>query len=225
VSGLEAARLVGAEEIVRVHQHDPLRAHAGFLEDLVEVLHRPHPEERARREIAIDVLRLLRALLHRLRHVRGDRIGGGDVDEERYATLLRHRHDRRRVAGVERAHQDLCPGVDEPLGLGAGDLGLGLGVAEHQLELRALHRLDTAGRVHVIDGDLRREAAGLARLRERTGHAVDRRDLDRLRLRAQRQRHGGHGGAGDGGLEKRATARMRHATTLPCNRYADYTRV
>src|SRR5437867_211898 len=77
-------------------------------------------------------------------------------------------------------------------------------VADQQIELGPAHRLDAAGGVHVVGGDLRGEPACLARLGQRPGRAVDGRDLDRLGLSAQRQRKSGDGSAGDGGLEKRA---------------------
>ena len=71
------------------------------------------------------------------------------------------------MPGVERAHQHLGALVDHPLGLGPPDLGLGLGVAQDQLELHALERLDPPRRVDGVGGHLRAEPAGLAGLGER----------------------------------------------------------
>ena len=195
-----------------MHEHDALRRDARLLEDLGEVLDGVPSEARARREVPVNVLDLLLALLHRLRDVRRNRVGGGDVHEKGHALLLRDRHHRVGRAGVEGAEQHLGALADGALGLDAPVLGLGLRVAEQQLELEATLGLDAAGGVDRVRRHLRPEAAGLPGLGERAGHRMDRADLERLRLRAERQREAEHGRAGRGGSEERATAQsgLRH---------------
>src|SRR5437870_10055098 len=205
VRRLKAAGLVLAEEIVAVHQDDPLGRHAGFLEDVDEVLDGPPAEARAGGEVAVDVLDLLLAVLDRPRDVRRDRIGGGDVDEERHAPLLGHRYHRVGAARVEGAQQHLGALAHDALGLDAAVLGLGLGVADDQLELDPVLSLDTAGGVDRVDGHLCAEAAGLSRLGEGAGDRMDRADLERLGLRAERKRKPEGRGAAGGGREERTT--------------------
>ena len=186
VGRLEALGIVLAEEVIAVHEHDALGRHAGLLEDLAEVLHGLLAEGRARREVAIHVLHLLLPVLDGLGHVGGDRVGGGDVDEERHAPLLGDGHHGRGAARVERAHQHLRALVDHPLGLGPPDVGLGLRVAEDQLELRATQRLDPTRGIDGVHGHLGAESAGLPGLGERPGDRMDAADLDGRRLGAQR---------------------------------------
>src|SRR5437867_6129347 len=205
VGRLEATRLVLSEEVVAVHQHDPLRRHVGFLEDLDEVLHGLAAEARARREVAVDVLHLLLAVPDRLGDVGRDRIGRGDVDEERDALLLGDRHHCARGSRVERPQQHLGALVDDALGLDATVLGLGLRVADDQLELDPALRLDASGRVDRTDRHLSAESASLPRLGERARHRMNGADLERLRLRAERERKSHDGGATGSRLEKRAT--------------------
>ncbi len=199
---LEPPRLILAEEVVAVHEDDPLGRRVRFFEDLVEVLDGLAAEARAGGKVPVDVLDLLLALLDRLRDVRGDGVGGGDVDQERHTPLLgegRHRVGRSRV---KRPHQHPGTPVHDTLGLDAAVLGLGLRVTDDQLELDAALRLDAARRVDCIGGHLSAQTAGLPGFGERTRHGMNDADLERLRLRAERQRKSGDGCAGGGRLEK-----------------------
>ena len=214
VGGQEAARLALAEEVVAVHQHHPLGRHLRLGEDLGEVLHGLAPERRRRRKVAIDVLDLLLALLYRLGHVGGDRIGRGDVDEERHALLLGHRHHRVRAAGVEGPEQHLGALVDDALGLDAAVLGLRLRVADEELQLEPALALDATRRVHRLDRHLGAESARLPGLGQRAGHRMHGTDLERLGLRARRAGPPDDGGAADGDLEERATGESRHTASL-----------
>ena len=74
---------------------------------------------------------------HELVALLGDRRRGGDIDDERDALLLGHLGDRRALAGVEGADQQLRALADQPLGAGAGDLDVDLGVAVHDRESAA----------------------------------------------------------------------------------------
>jgi hypothetical protein len=128
--GLKALGRVLAEEVVAVHQDHALRRGAGVLEDLREVLDGLAAERGARGKVPIHVLELLLSVLHGLGHVGSDGVGGGNVDQEGHVPLLGDRDHGRSAAGVERSHQHLGALVDDPLGLRASHVGLGLGVAE-----------------------------------------------------------------------------------------------
>jgi len=73
------------------------------------------------------VLPHLVALLGQLRR-------GGDVDDQRHATLLRHLGDGDGLARIEGANQDMRAGIQGLLGLGARDVRLGFGVVVHHLQ-------------------------------------------------------------------------------------------
>ena len=62
---------------------------------------------------------------HELVALLGDRRGGRDVDDERDALLLGHLGNRRALAGVEGADEQLRALADQPLGARAGDLDVG----------------------------------------------------------------------------------------------------
>jgi hypothetical protein len=95
-------------------------------------------------------------------------------------------------------------GVDRLLGLGAGDIGLRLGVVVRDVELRRhLHVGE-----HLV-GDVGAPPAGLADLRLEAGRRQQQADLEigrRLRRGvAQRQRRADQGGAGEGCRAEAAT--------------------
>ena len=155
-------------------------------------------QHRRRREIAHDELV---ALL-------GDLRRGGDVDDERDAALLGDLGDGDGLAGVEGADQHVGAGIDRLLGLGARDVGLGLGVVVHDVEL---HRQLHVGE-HVV-GDVGAAAAGLADLRLDAGGRQQQADLEvggRLRRgEAQRQGRADQRGAGQA-----AVAEVRRVKVL-----------
>src|SRR5262249_396477 len=100
----------------------------------------------------------------------------------------------------------------DALGLDAAVLGLGLRVAEEQLEPDPALPLDPARGVDRLDGHLRPETTRLAGLGERAGYRVDRADLERLRLGAKWQRKPEDRGARGRCFEEGASGRsIRHA--------------
>jgi hypothetical protein len=163
------------------------------------------------------VLDLLLPLPHRLRDVGGDRVDAGDVDHVRYPALLGQRRDRRDVGGVEAAGEDLRPGPDQPVRLRARDLHLRLAVGEQQLQPRAPHRLDPAGGVDGVGGELGTQSTVAAHLGHRTRDRADDADLDGLGLGPQRPRHGGGSGSDGGDVEEAAATdgRSRHGRRGP----------
>src|SRR5262249_3854280 len=94
----------------------------------------------------------------------------------------------------------------------AAVLGLGLRVAEEQLEPDPALPLDPARGIDRLDGHLRPETTRLAGLGERAGYRVDRADPERLRLGAKRQRQPQDRGARGRRFEEGTAGRsMRHA--------------
>src|SRR6266850_669963 len=215
VGRLESARLVLTEEIVAVHQDDALRRRVRLLEDLVEVLDRPAPEARAGRKVPVDVLDLLLAFLDRLGDVRGDGIGRRDVDQERHALLLGHRHHGVGAPRVERPQEHPSALVDEALGFDAAVLGLGLRVAHDQLEPQAALRFDAAGRVDRLDGHLRAQAASLAGLGQGARDRMHGADLERPRLGAKQEGKARERRAGGAGLQPGPPRQSRRGLHAP----------
>ena len=119
-------------------------------------------EHRRRREVAHDELV---ALL-------GDLRRGCDVDHKRHAALLADLRDGDGLAGIEGADQDMASRVDRLLGLGAGDVRLGLGIVVHNVEL---HRQLHVGE-HVVR-HIGAALAGLADLRLQAGGRQQQADL------------------------------------------------
>ena len=117
-----------------MQEHHRLRRRAGSLEDLLlvgEGIGEDHPR---RREVAE----------HELVALLGDRRGGSDIDDVGDALLLGHLGDRRALAGVEGAHQQLRALADQPLGARAGHLDVGLRVGIHDGEIRQPQALEDA---------------------------------------------------------------------------------
>src|SRR5207245_2517641 len=86
------------------------------------------------------------------------------------------------------------------------EVGLGLRVAQQQLQLQPAERLDAARRVDRVRGHLSAEAARLARLGERARHGMDDAKLEGRRLGAQRARREAERRARRGGVEEHPTA-------------------
>ena len=179
----------GAEGVVDVHEHHRLRRRAGGLEDLLLVGEGVAEDHRRGREVAE----------HELVALLGDRRGGGDVDDEGDALLLGHLGDRRGLAGVEGADQQLRALADQPLGARARDLDVGFGVAVHDGEVRQAQVLEDAG------GDL---DAALAVLADAGLHARARQQHADLQGRALRAADAERRGAG----EQRRRRRRRRQT-------------
>ena len=128
-------------------------------------------QHRRRREVADDELV---ALL-------GDLRRRGDVHDQGHAVLLGDLGDGDGLARVEGADQDVGAGVDRLLGLGAGDVGLGLGVVVHHLEAhRHLHVGEN------VVGHVGAAPAGLADLRLQARGRQQQRDLEVGRRRLAR---------------------------------------
>ena len=172
-----------------MHEHDRLGRLAGDLEHFLLVGEGVAEDHRRGREIAE----------HELVALLGDRRGGGDVDDERDALLLGHLGNRRGLAGIEGADQELGAVVDQLLGAGARDLHVGLGVGVHDRELGQAELLEDRRR------DLDAALAVLADARLRARARQQDADLERAALRAQdverrgaREQSGGADGGRDG---------------------------
>jgi hypothetical protein len=157
-----------AEGVVHVHEDAALRRRAGAREHLELVGERVAEDHRRGREVAE----------HELVALLGDRRRGGDVDDERDAALLGDLGDRRGLAGVERADEELRAFADQALRARAGDVDVRLGIAVHEVERRQAEILQHAR------CDLNAAVAVLAdaglHARARQQHA----DLQAARLRA-----------------------------------------
>ena len=79
---------------------------------------------------------------HELVALLGDLRRGRDIDHERDALLLGDLGDGAGLAGVERADQQLCALVDQPLGPRARDIDVRLRVGIHDRELRQTEALE-----------------------------------------------------------------------------------
>ena len=174
--GGEQVRGAGAEQRFLVDDHHGLGGLARKRVHDVEVVDRRAGDHLvARREAE----RVLQAALD-------DRVGDADVDHVRDVVLGRGlrggKADRACVGADDRRYARLVHLLD----LGDADLGLGLRVAQHRLELRAAHRLDAAGGVDFLDRHRRADAAQVARIGERPGDRMQDADLDRRGLRRGR---------------------------------------
>ena len=119
-----------------MHEHHRLRREAGALEDLLLVGEGVAQDHRRCGEVAE----------HELVALLGDGRGGGDVDDERDALLLGHLRNRRALAGIEGADEQLRALSDQPLGARPGDLHVGLGVGVHDGEVGQAQALENGGR-------------------------------------------------------------------------------
>ena len=106
---------------------------------------------------------------------------------KRDALLLGHLGDRRALAGVEGADEQLRALADQPLGARARDLDVGLGVGVHDGEVGQAEVLEDAG------GDVDAALAVLADAGLHAGARQQHADLQRRALRAADAERSGAG--------------------------------
>ncbi len=147
-------------------------------------------------EDAIHVLDLLLPLADGLGDIRGGLVGRGDVDDEGDTTLLRKGGDGGDVRRVIRAGEELRARVDEPLGLRARRVHLGLAVGHEELEAGAPERPDPACGIDRLHGHLGAETGVLADVGHGAGERLYHTHLDRAWLGVERGRKNtrAHGG-------------------------------
>ena len=176
----------GAVGVVDVHEHDRLRRRTGGGEHLLLVREGIAQDHRRGREIPE----------HELVTLLGDRRRRGDIDDQRNAFLLGDLGDRRRLAGIEGADQELRAVADHLFSARAGGIDIRFGVDVHDRELGQAERLEDRRRN--IDAELTSLADAGLQAGTRQQHA----DLQRAALGAHdiERRDAGNkcGGAGAG---------------------------
>src|SRR4030095_17224155 len=181
----------GPEGVVDVHEHGALWRRAGGLEYFLLVCE----------GIAQDHARCWKVAKYELVALLGDLRRRSNIDDVGNTLLLGDLRDRRALAGIEGANQDLRTLADQFLGPRAGDIDVGFGIAIHDLEGRHAEILEDTG--CNIDAALAVLADAGLETRAREQHA----DFQGSALRAHNVKRG-RAGEGDG-AERRCDSASR----------------